>query len=106
MARADEGHDVGPYLDLGDTAGLLADTLRSRQLGFQGRVAVYPPQVEPMQRAYAELPEEELERARRVVEAFERSEAAGSASIQVDGRFVDYPIYERARQKLRLAALT
>jgi citrate lyase subunit beta/citryl-CoA lyase len=37
-----------------------------------------------------------------VVEAFEEAEAAGSASIQVDGRFVDYPIYERAKQKLRL----
>ena len=53
----------------------------------------------------AELAQDEVERARRVVEAFEQAEAAGSASIQVDGRFVDYPIYERAKQKLRLAAL-
>jgi citrate lyase subunit beta/citryl-CoA lyase len=95
----------GPYLDLEDVEGLRADTLRSRQLGFQGRVVVYPPQVEPVQRAYAELAQDEVERARRVVEAFEQAEAAGSASIQVDGRFVDYPIYERAKQKLRLAAL-
>src|SRR5439155_17067546 len=96
----------GPYLDLQNVEGLRADTLRGRQLGFQGRVAVYPPQVEPVQRAYAELAQDEVERARRVVEAFERAEAAGSALIQVDGRFVDYPIYERARQKLRLAELT
>jgi citrate lyase subunit beta/citryl-CoA lyase len=95
----------GPYLDLEDVEGLRADTLRSRQLGFQGRVVVYPPQVEPVQRAYAELAQDEVERARRVVEAYEQAEAAGSASIQVDGRFVDYPIYERAKQKLRLAAL-
>ena len=61
---------------------------------IRGKVAV--------QRAYADLPSEEAERARRVVEAFEEAEAAGSASIQVDGRFVDYPIYERAKQKLRL----
>jgi len=95
----------GPYLDLQNVEGLVADTLRSRQLGFQGRVVVYPPQVEHVQRVYADLPEEEAERARRIVEAFEQAEAAGSASIQVDGRFVDYPIYERAKQKLRLAAL-
>jgi citrate lyase subunit beta/citryl-CoA lyase len=92
----------GPYLDLRNVDGLLADTRRSRQLGFQGRVAVYPPQVEHVQRAYSELTPEEAERARRIVEAFEEAEAAGSASIQVDGRFVDYPIYDRAKQKLRL----
>ena len=92
----------GPYLDLQNIDGLVTDTLRSRQLGFQGRVVVYPPQVEHVQRAYSELPPEEAERAQRVVEAFEQAEAAGSASIQVDGRFVDYPIYARAREKLRL----
>lgn len=92
----------GPYLDLHNVAGLIADTMRSRQLGFQGRVVVYPPQVEHVQRTYSELPEEEAERAQRVIEAFEAAEAAGSASIQVDGRFVDYPIYARAKEKLRL----
>lgn len=92
----------GPYLDLQNVDGLVADTLHSRQVGFQGRVAVYPPQVEHIQRVYADLPEEDAEGARRIVEAFEQAEAAGSASIQVDSRFVDYPIYERAKQKLRL----
>ena len=92
----------GPYLDLQNLEGLEADTRRSRQLGYEGRVVVYPPQVETVQRVFSELSEEDAERARRVVEAFEAAEAGGSASIQVDGRFVDYPIYDRARQKLRL----
>ena len=92
----------GPYLDLQNVEGLIADTVRSRQLGFQGRVVVYPPQVEHVLRAYSELSPEEAERAQRVVEAFEQAEAGGSASIQVDGRFVDYPIYARAKEKLRL----
>lgn len=92
----------GPYLDLQNTDGLVADSLRSRQLGFQGRIVIYPPHVEPAQRAYSHLSDEEVEQARRVVEAFEGAEAEGSASIQVDGRFVDYPIYRRALHKLRL----
>jgi citrate lyase subunit beta/citryl-CoA lyase len=37
-----------------------------------------------------------------VVEAFEEAEAAGLASIQVDGRFIDYPLYYRARRRLQL----
>lgn len=92
----------GPYLDLQNRDGLVADTVRSRQLGFQGRIVIYPPHVEPVQRTYSQLSKEDLESARRVVAAFESAEAEGSASIQVDGRFVDYPIYRRALHKLRL----
>jgi citrate lyase subunit beta/citryl-CoA lyase len=91
----------GPYPDLRDTRGLIEDTRRSRQLGYQGRVAVYPPQVEHIQRGYSDLTPDEAERARRIVSLFESAEAAGSASIQVDGQFVDYPIFHRARQKLQ-----
>jgi citrate lyase subunit beta/citryl-CoA lyase len=92
----------GPYPDIHDLDGLRENTLLSRTLGFQGRVVVYPGQVETVQRAYSELSPEEADRARRVVEAFEEAEAAGIASIQVDGRFVDYPLYHRARHRLRL----
>jgi citrate lyase subunit beta/citryl-CoA lyase len=92
----------GPFLDLQDADGLAADCARSRRLGFQGRVVIYPGHVETVQRVFSELPEEEAERCRRVVEAFEEAERAGLASIQVDGRFVDYPLYHRARHKLRL----
>lgn len=92
----------GPYLDIHDVDGLVENSLLSRRLGFQGRVVVYPAQVEPVQRAYSELTPEELEQARRVVEAFEEAEASGLASIQVDGRFIDYPLYYRARRRLQL----
>jgi citrate lyase subunit beta / citryl-CoA lyase len=92
----------GPYPDIHDNDGLFENTLLSRRLGFQGRVVVYPGQVESVQRAYSELSPEEVEQARRVVEAFEEAEAAGVASIQVDGRFIDYPLYYRARHRLRL----
>lgn len=92
----------GPFLDLRDEAGLVADTKRSRGLGFQGRIVVYPPQVAPAQAAYSELSEEEAERARTVVEAFEAAEAGGVASLRVEGRFVDYAVYRLARERLRL----
>lgn len=94
----------GPFLRLQDEAGLIADSGRSRGLGFQGRVTVYPPQVRPVQRAYSQMAEEDVERDRRVVEAFDDAVARGVASIRVDGRFVDYPIYDLARERLRLDA--
>jgi len=92
----------GPYLDIPNLAGLEDECRRSRGLGFQGRVVIYPAHVEPVQRVYSELSEEEAERCRRVVEAFEEAETAGSASIQVEGLFIDYPLYDRAKKKLRL----
>ena len=90
----------GPYLAVEDAEGLLEDCHRVRALGFQGRVAVYPPQVSVINRGFSDLADDEADRARRVVEAFEEAEARGVASLRVDGRFVDYPIYHLARRKL------
>jgi citrate lyase subunit beta/citryl-CoA lyase len=47
------------------------------------------------------LSDEQLAACERIVSAFEEAEAAGTASIRVDGRFVDYPVYELARARLR-----
>ena len=91
----------GPFLDLSDMDALVADTKLSRQLGFQGRVIVYPPQVEPAHRAYSDLTDAELDLVTKVVDQFEAALENGLASIQVEGRFVDYPIYYRAKKKLR-----
>jgi citrate lyase subunit beta / citryl-CoA lyase len=91
----------GPYLAVEDREGLVRDSRRVRALGFQGRVAVYPPQVAGIHQAFSELTEDEEAGARRVVEAFEEAEGRGVASLRVDGRFVDYPIYHLAKRKLR-----
>ena len=43
---------------------------------------------------------EELERARRVVEAYERGVAQGRGVVALDGEMIDLPVVERARQVL------
>lgn len=90
----------GPWLRLRDTEGLEVDSRRSRGLGFQGRVTVYPPQVETVLRAYSMLTDEEVARERRIIEAFEEAERHGVASLRVDGIFVDYPIYRMAHDRM------
>jgi len=92
----------GPFLHLQDIDALIVDTQLSRQLGFEGRVVVYPPQVEHVHRAYSDLTPAEVDMETKVVEQFEEALRGGLASIQVEGRFVDYPIYYRAQKKLRL----
>jgi citrate lyase subunit beta/citryl-CoA lyase len=71
-------------------------------LGFQGRLCIHPDQIAPANQAYSP-PEAEIARARRIVDAFAAAEASGLASIQVDGRFVDYPIVQKAERILAIA---
>jgi citrate lyase subunit beta/citryl-CoA lyase len=66
-------------------------------------MCIHPSQIAPANEVFTPS-SEELAAARRVVEAFERAEAEGSASIQLDGRFIDYPIVEKARRSLELMA--
>lgn len=93
----------GPYLDIRDLDGLRSDSQRSRQLGYQGRIAIHPLQVEVIQSVFGHLTEEQRHQARAIVAAFEEAETRGLASIQVEGTFVDYPIYERAKRMLAAA---
>ena len=74
-----------------------------RRMGLYGKLCIHPDQVAPCNEVFT--PDAvQLAHARAVVEAFERAEASGSASIQVDGQFVDYPIVFKARRILAAAA--
>lgn len=74
-----------------------------RRMGLYGKLCIHPDQVSPCNEVFT--PDAaQLAQARAVVEAFEKAEATGSASIQVNGQFVDYPIVFKARRILAAAA--
>jgi len=90
------------YGDLTDTEGLAQECRLARRLGFRGKLAVHPKQVETINREF--LPSEaEVAFAERVVQAFARAEADGVGVITVDGKMIDAPVVARAR--LVLAAV-
>jgi citrate lyase subunit beta/citryl-CoA lyase len=94
----------GPHLDLDDADGLARAAARARRLGFGGKQVLHPRQIPVVAAAFAPTAEE-LDRARRIDEAFREAEAAGVSSIRLDdGTFVDYPIAHRARALLAEAA--
>jgi citrate lyase subunit beta/citryl-CoA lyase len=93
------------HLDLRDPGGLRAEALQARQLGFQGKTCIHPDQVRIVNEVFTPTAAE-IEEAGEVYDAFRAAESAGSAAIQVRGRFVDYPIAERARRTLELAVGT
>jgi len=91
-----------PYFDYMDTDGLKQNSIESRNLGFQGRFAIHPSQIEAINAAYAPSAAE-IEHARRVVAAFEEAERRGSAATSLDGMVIDVPVVERARNALDAA---
>lgn len=92
----------GPFLKIRDQALLEQDCIVSRSLGHRGRVCIHPDQVPVVNRIYEPDPDEVLF-AHKVIYAFAEAERIGSASITVDGIFVDYPIVHKAERIVALA---
>ena len=87
------------HVDVRDPEGLEAECRLARSLGFRGKACVHPAQVEIANAVFTPSAEE-LERARRVVEAYERGVAEGRGAVALDGEMIDLPVVERARQVL------
>jgi citrate lyase subunit beta/citryl-CoA lyase len=92
------------WIDIRDNDGLEQDARNALRLGFQGKSAIYPGQVDVINRVFSPT-KEELEFARKVVAAFDEAEARGDAAIQLEGRMIDYPIAVKARWLLERATI-
>ncbi|MEL7029170.1 MAG: CoA ester lyase [Pseudomonadota bacterium] len=90
------------FIHIREHDAFAASAARGRALGFQGKLCIHPDQVAPTNAAYSPS-KDEIAYAERIKAAFEDAEARGSASIQVDGYFVDYPIVEKALRTVALA---
>lgn len=94
-----------PYMiDIKDVSGLKSDALRAKQLGFQGKLCIHPNQVEVCNQVFSPSLAE-ISYAEKVIQAFEEAKAKGLGAIQLDGKFIDEPIVEKARRVMRVAKL-
>lgn len=85
-----------PNGDLHDQDGLAESSRRVKALGYTGRACIHPGQVSVVNGVFGVSPEE-LERARRVVAAFE---AGHGAAAQLDGKLIELPVALAARRVL------
>ena len=93
------------HIDLADEDSFDQSVVTGVKFGFQGKLLIHPKQVARTNQSF--MPSaKEIARAEKIVAAFNAAEGAGSASIQVDGYFVDYPIVEKAQRVLALAVRT
>jgi len=91
-----------PYVRFRDPEGFRQDIKISRRLGFTGRFAIHPSQIEIINESFGPT-SEEVAYANQVVEAWEQAEAQGRGSLSLDGRMIDVPVVKRARNLLALA---
>ncbi|MGC9529798.1 MAG: aldolase/citrate lyase family protein [Candidatus Bipolaricaulaceae bacterium] len=90
------------FPDVEDEAGLLAEARRAKQVGFDGKGAIHPLQLDGLHRAFAPTAAE-VEWAGRVVRAAREAEERGLGAAAVQGKMVDRPVLARARRVLALA---
>jgi (S)-citramalyl-CoA lyase len=84
-----------PFLDLNASDALELEARRSQQLGFTGKAAIHPAQLEVIHQVFSPGPEE-VERARRILATFSEST---DGLVVVDGQLIEKPVV-RAMQRI------
>lgn len=92
-----------PFTDAQDESGLEQDSLFARRLGFKGKLAINPRQIDGIHQAFSPT-SADIHWARRVVDALEQAKKQGAGVIALDGKMIDAPIVLRAERTLALAA--
>lgn len=95
----------GPYAVIADAEGLAEAAGRSRALGYDGKWSIHPAQIPVLDRVYG-VGEEEVARARRVLDAHAAATAAGAGAADMDGEMIDEATRAMAARVMERARLT
>jgi citrate lyase subunit beta/citryl-CoA lyase len=82
-----------------DAEGFRSDTELSRRLGFRGRPAIHPNQIEMANEIYTPS-KAQVDYYTRVVNAYKEALTRGTASTTVDGKLVDVAMHNTAQRLL------
>ncbi|WP_428533647.1 HpcH/HpaI aldolase/citrate lyase family protein [Rhodopila sp.] len=94
---------IGSIADFRDQEAFRAIVRRSRRLGFMCASAVHPLQVAVLNEEFSPDPAE-VERARRMIVAYDEAYARGLGAVQFEGAMIDVPVVDRARSVVKRAA--
>jgi (S)-citramalyl-CoA lyase len=88
-----------PFIDFANPTGLAEECRQTRALGFAGKLAIHPRQIDVIRRAYQPTAEQ-VAQARQIVAAYD---AAGGNVTAVDGQMIEEPLYRSAQRVLQRA---
>jgi citrate lyase subunit beta / citryl-CoA lyase len=92
----------GPHLGVHVDEDFSAAVQRARDLGFDGKWAIHPRQVEALNEAFSPT-DAELEHARAVLEALDRGAREAAGAVLLDGQMLDEAVAVAARRVLARA---
>src|SRR6478672_3505374 len=88
--------------DVGDMDGLRRWAESSRALGFEGMGCIHPGQIPVIHEAFAPSPAE-LEKALKIVAAFDEAQQRGLGVVSLGSKMIDPPVVQRAQKLVELA---
>lgn len=91
-----------PFISLNDLESLKAQTREGMLMGYDGKLAIHPRQVEPIQQIFTPSAEE-IQHAQRLIHAHDARQAAGTGAFELDGKMVDMPMIRAAEKVLARA---
>ena len=94
----------GPFGDFSDPDAFRAAARRVAALGYEGKWAIHPSQIE-LANEVMSPPEAEVSRATRTLEALEEAAKAGKGAAQLDGKMIDAASERMARNIVSQAEL-
>ncbi len=78
----------GPFGDFGDPDAFIAAARRAAVLGYEGKWAIHPSQIELANQVFTPS-EAEITRARRILDAMAQAAKDGKGAVSLDGRLID-----------------
>ena len=78
----------GPFGDFNDKEGYLSAAKRAAAIGFEGKWAIHPSQIDLANEVFSP-PDDEVNRAKRILEELNKAAAEGKGAAQLDGRMID-----------------
>lgn len=92
------------YPNVEDMDGLIEETKKIIKLGFDGKGAIHPGQIEVIHECFMPS-QEEIEEARKIIDAIENARKEGRGVATLNGKMIDLPVENKARRILKLAEM-
>ena len=92
------------FSDVADMEALRQSVIEAKALGFEGKGCIHPRQIKVVHEALAPTTEE-IEKAKKIVQAFEEAEKKGLGVVSLGSKMIDPPVVKRAQNTIELAIL-
>jgi citrate lyase subunit beta/citryl-CoA lyase len=92
------------FSDVSDMEALKESVIEAKSLGFEGKGCIHPRQIPVVHEAFAPTVEE-IDKAEKIVLAFEEAEKKGMGVVSLGSKMIDPPVVKRAIRTIDLAII-